>query len=225
MQRRTIKRTPPGNTSPIVSSSPKRYPKDSDTIKGRSICSAKSLLFVVVFVFGIIACFIPTEELIRAEHKVQEELIRAEHQVEEKVEEWMHYQPQLPKEMEMEPEPPEEEEIPETPPKESAKARTDAHSTRWVDGEKALRKKLLVLFDMQKKGNSLGVPVLTRYLGEDFPAFVGTPDSTMNKEEFEKLVEAKYEEMRKEEEEWQTKMALLIEKNKNERRDMGITTP
>lgn len=97
-------------------------------------------------------------------------------------------------------------------------------STRWVDDEKKLKKNLQVLYDIQAKRESLGVPVLTRYLGEDIPAFVGTPLSTMKEEEWKKLVDAKYEEMRKEEEEWQKKMTLLMEEQSKNRRDMGITT-
>lgn len=103
----------------------------------------------------------------------------------------------------------------------AATARMEAQSSRWIDGEKALKKKLNVLFEQQEKGQNLGVPVLTRYLGEDIPAFVGTPDSTMKVEEWKKLVEAKYEEMRQEEEEWQKKMRLMIEKRTP---DTGITT-
>jgi len=97
-----------------------------------------------------------------------------------------------------------------------------APSRHWVLEEKVLKKKLKVLHEQQKKGKNLGVPVLTRYLGENIPAFVGTPESTMEEEEWKKLVEEAYKEMRKEEEEWQKKMALLIEKQE---RDMGITTP
>lgn len=264
MQRRTIKREPPGRDPSFAQPSPKNQ-YESDKVKGRSLCSLKTLLFAVVIVFGTGALLVPKKELIRAEHLVEEELIRAEHQVEARVEEWMHHQPQppqdetetLPKERlrstpkqsekkeEEKPEPrfsrravleppslrreePEPEQVPEKKNDASvsaAKARTEGHSTRWVDGEKAFKKKMQVLFDMQKKGNSLGVPVLTRYLGEDVPAFVGTPDSAMSEEEFKKLVDIKYEEMRKEEEEWQKKMALLIEEKKNKGRDMGITTP
>jgi hypothetical protein len=103
----------------------------------------------------------------------------------------------------------------------AATARMEAQSGRWVDGEKALKKKLRVLYDIQNKGEHLGVPVLTRYLGEDIPAFVGTPDSTMKEEEWKKLVEVKYEEMKLEEVEWQKKMSLLIGK---QGRDTGITS-
>lgn len=103
----------------------------------------------------------------------------------------------------------------------AASARMEAQSSRWVDGEKALKKKLQVLYDQQMKGKHLGVPVLTRYLGEDFPAYVGTPDSPMDVDEWRKSVAEKYEEMRLEEEEWKKEMAKLIAKRE---RNIGITT-
>ena len=76
-----------------------------------------------------------------------------------------------------------------------------AQSSKWMDGEKALRKQLQVLMDQQQQDNkNLGVPILTRYLGDDFPAFV-TKD--MNEQEWKQKVDEKYKQMRKEEEEWQ----------------------
>mmetsp|Transcript_13416 Transcript_13416/g.28431 ORF Transcript_13416/g.28431 Transcript_13416/m.28431 type:complete len:261 (-) Transcript_13416:389-1171(-) len=105
----------------------------------------------------------------------------------------------------------------------AASARMEAQSSRWVDGERALRKKLAVLYDQQNKEKKyLGVPVLTRYLGEDIPAYIGTPDVTMKEEEWRELVKAKYEEMRQEEDDFRKKMESFIA---NSERDMGITTP
>lgn len=103
----------------------------------------------------------------------------------------------------------------------AATARMEAQSSRWVDGEKALKKKLKVLYDQQLEGKHRGVPVLTRYLGEDIPAYIGTPDSPMKEDEWKKLVEAKYEEMRLEDEDWKKKVAEQIG---NRERDIGITT-
>ncbi len=54
----------------------------------------------------------------------------------------------------------------------AATARMEAQSSRWVDGEKALKRQLQVLYDMQQRGENLGVPVLTRLLGDDFSAWV-----------------------------------------------------
>lgn len=103
----------------------------------------------------------------------------------------------------------------------AATARMEAQSSRWVDGEKRLKELLTPLYEMQKKGKHLGVPVLTRYLGEDVPAYIGTPDSAMNEAEWRKLVEAKYEEMRVEEEAWKKKMAAHIATRE---REIGVTT-
>jgi len=101
----------------------------------------------------------------------------------------------------------------------AATARMEAQSSRWVDGEKALKKKLQVLYDRQQKGNDLGVPVLTRYLGEDIPAWI-TPE-IMDEIEWKKKVADKYEEMRQEEEKWKEEMSKIIARRE---RDIGITT-
>lgn len=101
----------------------------------------------------------------------------------------------------------------------SPSERMAAQSSRWVDGEKALKRQLSVLMNKQQnEGVDLGVPVLTRYLGEDFPAWV---TKGMDEAEWRKKVDAKYEQMRQEEEEWQRTMKQII--NQRER-DLGITT-
>eukprot|EP00957_Ditylum_brightwellii_P118700 9053671-Ditylum_brightwellii.AAC.1 len=37
----------------------------------------------------------------------------------------------------------------------------------WVDGERKPKKELLELMERQKQGLDKGVPILTRYLGDD----------------------------------------------------------
>ena len=101
---------------------------------------------------------------------------------------------------------------------EAATARMMAQESKWVDGEKKLKAKLKELAERQQRGELLGVPVLTRWLGEDFPAWV---EPGMDEAEWKKNVEAKYAEMRKEEEEWQRKMQVIIDQRE---RDLGITT-
>ena len=99
--------------------------------------------------------------------------------------------------------------VPNKQTSQDATARMMAQSSKWMDGEKALRKKLQVLMDQQQHHNeNLGVPILTRYLGEDFPAFV-TKD--MNEQEWKQKVDEKYKQMRKEEEEWQIQMQQLMD--------------
>lgn len=79
--------------------------------------------------------------------------------------------------------------------------------SKWVDGEKKLKLKLKELAKRQAQGLDIGVPVLTRYLGEDIPAW---PDGTISKEDWEAKVKAKYAEMRKEEDEWRAKVGAIL---------------
>lgn len=90
--------------------------------------------------------------------------------------------------------------------KEAAMKRMMQQDSKWVDGERKLKEKLKVLAERQRQGKDIGVPVLTRYLGEDIPAW---PEG-MSKEEWQKKVDAKYAEMRKEEEEWKAQVAALL---------------
>ncbi|CAJ1954604.1 unnamed protein product [Cylindrotheca closterium] len=90
----------------------------------------------------------------------------------------------------------------------AATARMMAQPSKWVDGEKALKKQLKELLAIQENGELLGVPVLTRYLGEDFPAWVG---KDVNEEEWKQNVADKYKEMREEEDEWRKEMKKIID--------------
>ena len=239
MQRRTIQRSSSAkNRSSLLPFSSSRIADRSDgKIKGRKF-RPHSLVYVVVLivfaVYGIGMFLTPSQkiELVEAEHEMEDWLENRQHpaspsnqderratpkQSDTKTkkireppeqEEKRQHEPQH-----ADPPPPKNDNVNDTPNRASsdaATARMEAQSSRWVDGEKALKKKLMVLYDIQAKGDHLGVPVLTRYLGEDIPAFVGTPDSTMKEEEWKKLVDAKYEEMRLEELEWQKKMSLLM---------------
>jgi hypothetical protein len=78
----------------------------------------------------------------------------------------------------------------------------------WVDGEKKLKKELKKLVELQKEGKFLGVPVLTRWLGPDIPAW---PGEGVDPEEWQKKVDAKYAEMREEENKWREKVAQFME--------------
>jgi hypothetical protein len=92
-----------------------------------------------------------------------------------------------------------------------ATRRMYAQESKWVDGEKALKKQLRKLADLQAQGKELGVPALTRYLGEDFPAWAGTG---VDRAEWESRRDKKYAEMREAEGEWNRKIRELIDQNK-----------
>jgi len=93
-----------------------------------------------------------------------------------------------------------------------ATAEMEKQPSRWVDGEKKLKQKLQILFERQKEGKDLGVPVLTRYLGEDIPAW---PGEGVDRDEWKKQVDAKYKEMAQEEQEWrQDVMQKMDERNR-----------
>lgn len=94
-----------------------------------------------------------------------------------------------------------------------ATAAMEKQPSSWVDGEKKLKEKLKVLYEKQKKGKELGVPVLTRYLGEDIPAWAG---ESVDEVEWRKQVDAKYKEMAKQEKQWRETMKALDERSKGE---------
>lgn len=81
-------------------------------------------------------------------------------------------------------------------------------SSNWVDGEKKLKQKLKVLMERQKQGKDLGVPVLTRYLGEDIPAW---PGEGVDRDEWKKKVDEKYKEMAETEKQWRIEMKQKLE--------------
>jgi hypothetical protein len=88
-----------------------------------------------------------------------------------------------------------------------ADIRMRQQSSKWVDDEKKLKQALQVLVERQARGLDLGVPVLTRYLGAQIPAFYSKDDASLNQgiatvEEWNTLVQEKYTEMRNEEIRW-----------------------
>lgn len=71
--------------------------------------------------------------------------------------------------------------------------------SKWVDSEKKLKAKLKELAALQAQGKELGVPVATRWLGDDIPAWAGQGVDVIS---WRKAVDARYAEMRIEEEKW-----------------------
>jgi len=81
-------------------------------------------------------------------------------------------------------------------------------SYSWVEGEKKLKKCLKPLAERQAKGQDLGVPVLTRWLGDDMPCYV-TKD--VNQDEWEAKVKERYAQMRDENKKWQEQVKEHID--------------
>lgn len=92
--------------------------------------------------------------------------------------------------------------------KEDASERMKRQPSNWVDGEKKLKEKLKVLMERQKQGKDLGVPVLTRFLGEDFPAW---PGEGVDPDEWKKQVDQKYKEMAETEKQWRVEMKQKLD--------------
>jgi hypothetical protein len=91
---------------------------------------------------------------------------------------------------------------------EDASERMKKQPSSWVDGEKKLKQKLKVLLERQKQGKDLGVPVLTRYLGEDIPAW---PGEGVDRDEWQKRVDGKYKEMAETEKQWRVEMKQKLD--------------
>jgi len=81
-------------------------------------------------------------------------------------------------------------------------------SYSWVESEKKLKKCLKPLAERQEKGQDLGVPVLTRWLGDDIPCYV-TKD--VNQAEWEAKVQERYAQMRDENKKWQEQVKEHID--------------
>ena len=78
----------------------------------------------------------------------------------------------------------------------------------WVEGEQRLKRELQKLVALQEQGKELGVPVLTRWLGEDIPAWAG---EGVDRNEWDAKVQARYAEMRQDEERWRERVAAAIQ--------------
>jgi len=83
--------------------------------------------------------------------------------------------------------------------------------SKWVDGEIFLKKRLEILAQRQDNDHDIGVPVLTRWLGEDIPAWPTDPENPMPEDEWKKRVEEKYAQMGQEEMEWRAQMTAHLE--------------
>lgn len=190
---------------------PMRTPSRTSSFKGHEPASTTTriptpLLVAVAVLITILTYLTPTE-LSDYEHEVAMQASSMAHKAYEKEQEMMQWWQQ---------------ERHNKPPlivghdgdqasKLSATERMKQQPSQWVDGEKKLKQKLKVLAERQAKGEDMGVPILTRYLGEDIPAWAG---KDVNVEEWNKAVAAKYAEMRKEEEEWQKRVEKALKEQR-----------
>ena len=90
----------------------------------------------------------------------------------------------------------------------------DSQQHSWVEGEKRLKRELQKLVALQQQGQELGVPVLTRWLGEDIPAWAGTG---VDRDAWQAQVEARYQEMRLDEERWRDRVAATLQQQAEKR--------
>jgi len=229
MQRRTKASDGTSTNLPLPSNSIHEDEGNDKNKRRKCWTNKRTSLFLVIAVFLAVICL---SWLLFGRNELTETAIRAEH----KMEDWLHdshdkkevpeaskgqqrQQQQQINQKQKNPSRDKSDTENRRISSDAATIRMEAQSSRWVDGEKALKKKLQVLYDRQQKGNDLGVPVLTRYLGEDIPAWI-TPE-IMDEVEWKKKVEDKYEEMRQEEEIWKEEMSKIIARRE---RDIGITT-
>jgi hypothetical protein len=75
-----------------------------------------------------------------------------------------------------------------------------------------LKLKLKILAERQQQGKDIGVPVLTRWLGDDIPVWAG---EGVNVEEWKQKVDDKYKQMRRDEVEWQKQIIKLLDREKS----------
>ena len=89
-------------------------------------------------------------------------------------------------------------------PADEVSTRSAVTGATWVQGEQKLKQALTVLAARQAQGLDIGVPVLTRWVGDDIPAWPSA--ATMPEPEWKAAVAARYAAMREEEVEWRARM-------------------
>lgn len=93
---------------------------------------------------------------------------------------------------------------------EHADITTTTTGTSWVEGERKLKRALRELAARQARGLDIGVPVLTRWVGDDVPAW---PHGEMaDTATWKAAVEARYAAMRRDEEAWRTRMTEYLQR-------------
>lgn len=202
MQRRTVSTNTNGKS--VISSTAIMNGGSSSTARRTSRSSGKLLsncaLLIIALILTVATYVIPDgsasagSKLITAENRVMEAEGRwmqsvsdAEGAVMDEIHHWLYEQKPN-----------------------AATERMLQQSSKWVDGEKKLKSKLKELAVLQSQGKELGVPVATRWLGDDIPAWAG---EGVDVEQWRKKVDARYAEMRKEEENWIEMVSATLQTN------------
>eukprot|EP00977_Amphora_coffeiformis_P015707 scaffold4676_cov164-Amphora_coffeaeformis.AAC.4 len=81
----------------------------------------------------------------------------------------------------------------------------------WVEGEQKLKRALKQLAARQAQGLDIGVPVLTRWVGDDVPAWPSA--EIMPQEVWAQKVEERYAAMREEETTWRARMSEYLKQD------------
>jgi hypothetical protein len=199
--------SPPSDTPPRVGRSKSDAHLRSSHGGDGGICSSK-VLFIIAVIITIATYRFPEVK------EIEMEAIHAEQQLEKEMVDWWQGQGQRQPPNADHPDHSEDgkhfnanEET-----SEEATRRMMAQESKWVDGEKKLKAKLKKLAELQSQGKDLGAPVLTRYLGEDIPAWAG---EGVDEAEWNKKVKAEYDRMREEEEEWRRKVWATLQNKKH----------
>lgn len=201
MQRRKIDSSGNGSAggmspTPYNQKKPPRTPAASRSSRGNP-GRLLTILLLAAFIMALSTILFPNElrQVEDTTAQTTKEFVNNAYRVEQKVEDWIVQQqhPQFGGSNEKH---------------EDATGAMQHQESSWVDGEKRLKEKLKILAERQNKGLDVGVPVLTRYLGEDFPAWADKDSEA----EWQKKVDAKYAEMAKEEERWRESVRVAMER-------------
>lgn len=198
MQRRNVSKSESGGESSSFSGGPPARIGRPLSASAPSPPSRRSGVSPLVLLVVAAILTVATYMFPEAEQEAVQEAYAAEQKLEHNVMDWWSQQRKPPVA--------DAEENDDAEIRRAANERMLKQESKWVDGEKKLKEKLKVLAERQRQGQDLGVPVATRYLGEDIPAWPGEDVETWNAQ-----VKQKYEEMRREEENWKEMVAAIIQ--------------
>lgn len=198
----------PSSRNPLGRSSSRRIGNNKRSGGGGS--NLFVLILVIVVLIGTISILSPATVQHAEEKAVTEtkKLVHEAYVAEKHVEDYLRHQ-QAPG---AEQQPPIQQTTDDADPlKQKSADATEAmkrQPSSWVDGEKKLKLKLKELVALQQDGKDLGAPILTRWLGDDIAAWVTEGQDVAA---WEKARDAKYAEMKEEEERWRAEVRHFLE--------------